>query len=107
MLRSLTEGFPGSWNTALLWVLFAYREVPVETLGCSPFDRPFGRSVAGHLSLLKSAWLQETDLQGAKQNVVQFIRGTRERLLMRPMNMPRRNGLRRRNGTTAVLVDHL
>jgi len=80
MLRSLTEKFPDSWDTALPWILFAYREVPVETLGCSPFDLLFGRTVAGPLSLLKSAWLQETDLHGAKQNVVEFILGTRERL---------------------------
>ena len=80
MLRSLTESFPASWDKALPWVLFAYREVPVETLGCSPFDLLFGRAVAGPLSLLKSAWLQETDLGGAKQNVVEFILDTRERL---------------------------
>ena len=40
----------------------------------------FKRSVAGPLSLLKTSWLQETDLRGAKQNVVEFILGTRERL---------------------------
>ena len=62
------------------WILFAYREVLVETLGCSPFDLLFGRYVAGPLSLLESSWLQDTNLQGAKQNVVEFILGTRERL---------------------------
>jgi len=35
---------------------------------------------AGPLSLLKSDWLQETDLSSAKQNVVEFILNTRERL---------------------------
>jgi len=61
-------------GTALPWVLFVYREVPVETLGCSPFDLLFGRSVARPLSLLKTVWLQETDLlRGAEQNVVEFI----------------------------------
>jgi len=45
MLRSLTEKFPDSWDTAFPWILFAYREVPVETLGCSPSDLLFGRSV--------------------------------------------------------------
>jgi len=52
MLSSLTENFPDSWDTALPWILFAYREMPVETLGFSPFDLLFGRSVAGPLSLL-------------------------------------------------------
>jgi len=47
---------------------------------CSSFDLLFGRSVASPLSLLKSAWLRKTDLQGAKQNVVEFILVTRERL---------------------------
>jgi hypothetical protein len=32
--------------------LFAYREVPVETLGCSPFELLFGRSVTGPLALV-------------------------------------------------------
>jgi len=80
MLRLLTDKFPNSWVKALSLILFAYREVPVETLGCSPFDLLFGRSVAGPLSLLKSSWLRETHLKNAKQNVVEFILGTRERL---------------------------
>jgi len=29
MTRSLLDRFPDSWDTALPWVLFAYREVPV------------------------------------------------------------------------------
>ena len=37
MIRSLLDRFSDSWDTALPWVLSAYREVPVETLGCSPF----------------------------------------------------------------------
>ena len=62
ILRSLTEKFSDSWDTALPRILFAYRKVPVVSLGCSAFDLLFGRSVAGPLSLVKSAWLQETDL---------------------------------------------
>ena len=78
MIRSLLDRFPDSWDTALPWVLFAYREVPVETLGCSPcpFELMFGRTVPGPLQLVKSAWLQETGLSTAKQNVVEFILNT-------------------------------
>jgi len=36
--------FPNLWNTALPCVLFAYCEVPVETLGCSPLDLFIGRT---------------------------------------------------------------
>jgi len=35
MIKSLTEQFSDSWDEALPWVFFVYREVPVETLGCS------------------------------------------------------------------------
>ena len=80
MIMSLIEKFPDTWDESLPWVLFAYREVPVETLGCSPFDLLFGRSVSGPLALLKSAWLHETDLGTAKRNVVEFILETREQL---------------------------
>ena len=34
-IKSLTEQFSDSWDEALPWVFFVYREVPVETLGCS------------------------------------------------------------------------
>ena len=78
MIKSLTEQFPDSWDEALPWVLFAYREVPVETLGCSLFELLFGRAVQGPLSLLKSAWLHDTSLSSAKQNAVEFILNTRE-----------------------------
>ena len=37
MIRSLLDRFSDSWDTALPWVLSAHHEVPVETLGCSPF----------------------------------------------------------------------
>jgi len=40
----------------------------------------FGRTVPGPLMLVKTAWLQETDLSTAKQNVVELIINTRERL---------------------------
>jgi len=44
------------------------------------FDLLFGRSVAGPLSLVKTFWLHGTDLGTAKQNVVEFMLSTRERL---------------------------
>ena len=50
MIRSLLDRFPDYWDTALPWVLFAYRKVPIETLGCSPFELMFGRTVPGPVS---------------------------------------------------------
>ena len=38
----------------------------------------FGRSASGPLSLLKSAWISDVDLNTAKQNVIEFITETRD-----------------------------
>jgi len=67
MIRCLLDCFPDSWDTALPWVLFVYREVSVETLDYSPFELMFGCTVSGPLHLIK-------------QGVVEFILNTRERL---------------------------
>jgi len=105
MIQSLLDRFPDSWDTALPWVLFAYREVPVETLGCSPFELMFGHTVLGPLQLVKSSWLQETALSSAKQNVVEFILNTRERLrhaLDLASTTPCRKGPRPKSGMTVL-----
>ena len=80
MLRALSDRFPDNWDSALPWVLFAYREVPVETLGFSPFELLFARSVKGPLSLVKQAWLSDDELEKAKPNVIEFVLDTRNRL---------------------------
>jgi transposase InsO family protein len=80
MIKALVDQYDDAWDACIPWVLFAYREVPVETLGCSPFELMFGRTVQGPLSLIKNAWLQEVDLSSAKKSVVEFMLATRERL---------------------------
>jgi len=80
MLRALSDRYPQNWDSALPWVLFAYREVPVETLGLSPFELLFARSVKGPLAIVKHAWLSDDELEAAKPNVVEFVLDTRNRL---------------------------
>jgi hypothetical protein len=79
MIRSLTVEFKDAWDECLPWILFAYREIPMETLGFSPFEMLFGRNVRGPLALLKSAW-KPTELQKAKPNVIQYMLDLREKL---------------------------
>jgi len=79
MIRSLTAAFKDAWDECLPWILFAYREIPMETLGFSPFEMLFGRSVRGPLALLKSAW-KPTVIQNAKPNVIQYMLDLREKL---------------------------
>jgi hypothetical protein len=79
MIRSLTVEFKDAWDECLPWVLFAYREIPMETLGFSPFEMLFGRNVRGPLALLKSAW-KPTELQKANPNVITYMLDLREKL---------------------------
>jgi transposase InsO family protein len=79
-LKTLTQRFPDSWDTALCWILFGYREVVNETTGFSPFELMYGRSVKGPLTLIKDAMLQEVDLTRSKKNVVEFMLEVRENL---------------------------
>ena len=79
MIRSLTTDFKDGWDECLPWILFAYREVPMETTGYSPFESLFGREVRGPLGLLKSSW-KPTTLHKAKPNVIQFMLDLREKL---------------------------
>jgi transposase InsO family protein len=81
MLRSLSEQYPENWDQTIPWILFACREVPVETLGFSPFELLFGRHVPGPLSLVKKAWLHASrGEEYAPKSIVQFVVETRERL---------------------------
>ena len=83
MIRSMVNDFEGAWDESLPWLLFAYIEIPVETLGFSSFELLFGRLVTGPLALLKSTWLEAGDSKfppKTKPNVIQYLMSLRERL---------------------------
>jgi hypothetical protein len=81
MIRSLVDRFEDSWDECLPWVLFSYRECPVETLGFSPFELLYSYPVRGPLGLIKDMWLDGGDaLFKAKPNVLSFMLDMRERL---------------------------
>ena len=50
---------PRDWDRYLSAVLFAYREAPQESLGFSPFELLYGRSVRGPLSVLRELLTKE------------------------------------------------
>ena len=58
----------------------------------------FGRTVPVSLQLVKSAWLQETELSSAKQNMVELIFNTRERL-RRALDLASTHGVQERSKT--------
>ena len=59
MLRTYCVEQEKEWDEGVHLVLFAAREAVQESLGFSPFELVFGRSVCGPLKLLKEQWLQE------------------------------------------------
>ena len=56
MLRKTAVDEGKDWNWLLPYVLFAYREVPQNSTGFSPFELLYGRSPRGPLDVLKEMW---------------------------------------------------
>ena len=73
MLRKLCGERPKDWDRYLESVLFAYREVKQESLGFSPFELLYGRTVRGPMAILRELWTQEVpdnDVRTTYQYVV-------------------------------------
>ena len=77
MLKAYAVKEPSKWDKHLPYVLFAYREVPNETTGFSPFEMLFARQVRGPLSIMKDHWEEPENCQSS---VLSYILETRERL---------------------------
>ena len=56
--RSCSEQ-PLQWHRYINPLLFAYREVPLESTGFSPFELLYGRAVTGPMFILKELWMKE------------------------------------------------
>ena len=59
MIRTYCLQYEKQWDQGIHLLLFAVREVVQESLGFSPFELVFGRTVRGPLKLLKEGWLTE------------------------------------------------
>jgi len=77
MLKAYAVVEPKLWDKYLIYVLFAYREVPNETTGFSPFELLYGRNVRGPLSILKEQWEEPEECQAS---VLSYLLETRDRL---------------------------
>ncbi|XP_069139202.1 uncharacterized protein [Argopecten irradians] len=59
MLRRMCSERPRDWDKYLSALLFAYREVPQESLGFSPFELLYGRTIRGPMMILKELLTKE------------------------------------------------
>ena len=66
MLRRLTQEKPRTWDCFVAPALFAFREVPQETTGFSPFELMFGRKVRGPMAVLHDLWTKDEQPQPVK-----------------------------------------
>lgn len=77
MLKSYAQKQPTNWDKYIPYLLFAYREVPNETTGFSPFEMLYGRHVRGPLAILKEEWEEPTE---SSNSVLSYLLETREKL---------------------------
>ena len=61
MLKRLCSEQPRQWHRYINPLLFAYREVPQESTGFSPFELLYGRAVRGPMTILKQLWTKEVE----------------------------------------------
>lgn len=74
MLRKTATQEGKDWNRLIPFLLFAYREVPQESTGFSPFEILYGCEVR---DILKESWCKD---KRSNENVVSYILLMRERL---------------------------
>uniref|UniRef100_A0A8C5M2Q8 Gypsy retrotransposon integrase-like protein 1 n=1 Tax=Leptobrachium leishanense TaxID=445787 RepID=A0A8C5M2Q8_9ANUR len=77
LLRTFTLSH-NDWERHLPHLLFAYREVPQEATGFSPFALLYGRRVRGPLDLLREHW--EGTLSKEGTSVIDYVLEFRDRL---------------------------
>ena len=79
MLRRLCSEQPRQWHRYVNPLLLAYREVPQETTGFSPFKLLYERTVRGPMRFLRHLWTTEDDAPEVR-NSYQYLLELRERL---------------------------
>ena len=76
MLKRLCQDQPKQWHRQ---INPAYREVPQESTGFSPFQLLYGRSVRGPGTILKELWTKEVNISEVKTSY-EYITELREHL---------------------------
>lgn len=77
MLKAYARAKPKTWDEYIPYLLFAYREVPNESTGFSPFELLYGRHIRGPLAVLKEEWEEPSTCQ---HSVLSYLLDTREKM---------------------------
>ena len=79
MLRKICTENPKDWDRFIPALLFAYRETPQESLGFSPFELLYGRTVRGPMSILKDLWTDDVP-EPEVRTTFQYVLDLKDRL---------------------------
>lgn len=79
MLKRMCSERPKDWDRFINAALFAFREVPQESLCFSPFELVYGWSVRGPMAILKELWTNEVKDPQVK-STYQYVIDLREKL---------------------------
>ncbi|XP_021346951.1 uncharacterized protein LOC110446237 [Mizuhopecten yessoensis] len=79
MLRKMSAERPKDWDRFINALLFAYREVPQESLGFSPFELLYGRAVRGPMMILRELMTKDIPDEEVK-TTYQYVMDLRERI---------------------------
>ncbi len=79
MLKRVCHEKPREWDRYLSSILFAYREVRQESLGYSPFELLYGRTVRGPMSILRELWTKQ-QLEPEVKTTYQYVVDLQNRL---------------------------
>ena len=79
MLRRMCAERPKDWDKYLNALLFAYREVPQESMGFSPFELLYGHGVRGPMKILKELWTKDVPDTETK-STYQYVIDLKEKL---------------------------
>ena len=72
ILKKLCTDHPQDWDRYIPAALFAYRELPNDTLKFSPFELLYGRTVRGPLTILHELWSRD-DLNPEVRTTYQYV----------------------------------
>ena len=79
MLFKLCTEHPRNWHKMIDPLLFAYREVPNESTGFSPFELMYGRHVRGPLQILQKLWTGDVN-QEEVRTTYDYVINLRDKL---------------------------
>ena len=81
MLKKVCADQPKEWDRYVGPLLFAYREIPQESTGFSPFELLYGRTIRGPLQILQDLWTREdSDSNSDVYNSYQYVLELKQRL---------------------------